>query len=327
MFKTVFTLTGLILIAGFSGLHTVYGTNNLQVILENEGEVYIEWFTVHYDIYPTIRTHYTIRLYTLEEDNPFINVDIRFDRWIYERDKSTFELAQVMIWSSLFSMENGSSERVHFSSSDSYYCQFSPKLHNPYGEYSGQYLCSYSFNLSHSIKEAKSLFANKTGYTNAEQSNLRCMIQFASDGLTQGITEGGQEKQLRYDFVCKTHKLEHFSFHFDIPSDFCFVGSQTLNDEEMYEAPNMVWGTGSNDWGYDSSGNPFWCACAVVNWQVPKPLAIWEMHPVDWVLSFLVGFAISSLIGFLRNRLRKRTRTISTSLPFETLGPCNIYSL
>lgn len=306
LLKIVFVITiALVFVANVSGLHAASATNNLQVILRTEGILLIEWFTVTYDIYPTLRTHYAVHLYTLEEDNPSIQVDIIFDKWIYDKDKPTFDQAELNIWSSFFSMENGSSKRVDFPSSDWYYCQYTPKIHDPYGPGSGQYLCSYSFNLSQPIMEAKRLFANATGQAIAKQSNLRCTLQFTTTGLTQGIAEGGQERQLRFDFVSKTHKLEHFSFHFFIPDNSVFIGKQTLNGKEMYQIPTHVSGVDSNDFGYDSSGNPFWMCSAVINWNVPRILAPWETHPVDWILSGLLGFFISSSLIYAKKRLWK----------------------
>lgn len=301
----IITVTSILVAAALSGLHVADATNNLQVMLKTRGDFLIEWFEVSYQVFPTVRTLYTIRLNTLEEDHPFINVDIRFDETMYDIVKPTFDQAELMIWSGSFSLENGSSKIIHFSSSESYYYQFTPRIHNPYGNYSSQYLCSYSFNLSQSIEEAKIFFASVTGYSTAEQSNFECMIQFITTGLVQGITEGGQERQLRFDFVCESHEVEHFSFRLSIPDDFDFIDKQTLNDEEMYKTPNYVWGVDQNDRGYDSLGNPFWMCTAVVNWRVPRALAILETHPVDWILSALIGFFISSSLIYIRNILRK----------------------
>ena len=304
LFKIIPIIVTLIFITiPLSELWATGFSNDLQVILRTEGDFFVEWFETDYVIYPTLKTGYTVRLYTLEEDNPFINVDIVMDDWLYERDNPKFDQAELVIYSSLFSMENGSSKRIDFSWSDSYHYHFTPKIQR-YDGYS-QYLCSYSFNLSQSIKKAKISFADATGYTTSEQSNLRCMISFVTTGLTQGISEGGQEKQLRFGFVCRTHELENFHFHLSIPDDFNFIGQQTLNGKEMYETPTRVSGWDFNDRGFDSSGDPFWMCNAVVNWRVPRTLLPWEMHPLDWILSGLVGFSISSSLIYARRRLWK----------------------
>lgn len=313
------TIVALFFGLALSGIYFANATsvsNNLQVMLETEGNFLIEWFSVSYQIHPRVSTFYTIRAITLEDENPFINVDIRFGKLVYELNRPTFDQARLRIWSSLFTMENGSSERVHFSSSESFHYNFHPRIHNPYGNYSGQYLCTYSFNLSQPIKDAKTFFANTTGYINATQSDLEFIIEFTTTDLIQGISEGGQERQLRFDFVCQTHELEHFSFSLSIPDSYDFIDKQTLNDLEMYETPNRVTGIDRNDMGYDSLGNPYWMGRTVVNWWVPRVIAFWETPPFSWILSALVGgliisIPISFVSSYLWNRLQKPKLTIN----------------
>jgi hypothetical protein len=273
-------------------------SNNLQVLVNSEGDILIDWFSVSYQVHPQVYSYYTIRLNSLYEKNLWIKVDIILDK---VEDTPIFNQAELIIWASSFLMENDSYKEIIFSFPESYTEEFLPSI----TEYtSSQYSCTYFFNLTESIQKAKSFFATATGY-NYEQSELRCIIGFNNTGLTQGISEGGAEKQLRYDFVCKTHRLEHFTFRFSIPDDYQFIDKQTLNDKDMYITPNELFLTDCNDYGYDTQGNPFWMCSAVINWKVPKALNFWETHPFDWILSALVGFLISQSIIISKNRLWK----------------------
>lgn len=298
----------------FMGLREANGvetSNALQVTVKTDGNFTIDWFSVHYTVGPDIKTYFSIDLNTSQEIAPFFSVDVPCDKVVYEEHKPIFDQAELTVWGSSFT-ENGITQDLTFNSEESYHSLFNVTIDNyPWGPDSYSTLYTYSFNLSQSIVEAKRVLAGLTDYSTAQQSNLRCIIGFEVDNLHQGISTSGQQRQLRFDLVAKTHALEHFSFDFSIPDGFYFVNKQTLDGEEMYTTPSSLLGIAKNDYGYDSQGNPFWTASAVVNWQVPAVAAFWETHPYDWVISAIVGLLISTALILVWNRLHKPKLLVS----------------
>lgn len=289
------------------------GTNGwayIQVVFSTEGDLSASRFSVNHVIGHSVEAYYSIE-FTMSGDKPFIGVNIH---WTGNKTDVTFSPAKVMVFSSLFSMQNGSSRRISFWD-DPYYSQFLPQISE---KGSKEYLSSYSINLTHSIEEARIKFANKLGLTMAEQSGLGARILFETSGV-DAIREQGQERRLDFSFQNGMANLLSFEMSVTIPDDSDFLGKPTLNSVEMNKILKRVEGVVAiTPYGLDIHK-------AIVEWRVPKAPAFWETPPLSWILSALAGgvivsIPISFVSSYLWYRLRKPKLSINI-VPRDTKEP------
>jgi hypothetical protein len=283
-------------------------SNTLQVSVGAQGNFNIDSIAVHYTAGPDVKASFTINFNTSLETAPYINVSIPYDKSQYVSDKPVFGEAEVTIWGSTFE-NNGVSKDMTFSLDESYNVYINATIDNyPLGPSSGQIVCTYSFNLSNSIVDAKTKLA-QLDQSNGTQSNMRGIINFEVSHLNQGISSNSQQKQLRFDLIIDSHIVNLCEFDLSIPDGYSFVGSQTLNGEDMYVTPNSVLGVATNNYGYDSQGNPFWANEVVVNWQTSVNPQIWDVHPYDWIIGGIIGVLVTLLLTPVIlaawNRIRK----------------------
>ncbi|MDH5595267.1 MAG: hypothetical protein OEY40_00935 [Candidatus Bathyarchaeota archaeon] len=268
----------------------------IQVVFETKGDVLSTLFDVNYIVGRDVGTYYHIEFLS-SGDNPFISVSIH---WRGNKTDVMIGSAKVTIFSSLFSMQNGSSRRIGFWD-DTYHRQFYPNVSK---KAQGGYLCTYSINLTDSIREAKTRFANKTGLTTAEQSNLGARIVFETSGVDSTIEEG-QERRLDFLFQNNKANLLLFVLSVTIPEDSDFVGKPVLEGMEMNKVLKRVEGTVSVEpYGIDLYK-------AIIEWRVPKAPAFWEIPPTSWILSAVLGgltvsIPLSLLSAYLWRRIDKK---------------------
>jgi len=295
-------LTILVWLISFNSLLSATANNlsYIQVIFNTEGDVIAHHFIVNYRIGSEVETDYQIE-FLMSGDNPLVDVDIH---WSGNKTKVIFSSAKVTIFSSLFSMQNGSIRRISFWE-DPYYGQFQSLI---YRKSSEEYLCSYSINLTHSIEEAQIKFANRLGLTNAEQTELGARITFETRGVDT-IKVQGQERHLEFLFQNNLVNLLYFDMSITIPNDAVFLGDPTLNGVEMKKNLKRVEGSVAlTPYGLDINK-------AIVEWQVPKALAIWETPPFSWILSALAGGIVVSIpISFVSSYLWYRLRRPKLSI-------------
>jgi hypothetical protein len=188
---------------------------------------------------------------------------------------------------------NGVSKDITVSVDEAYNHYFNASLNDyPLGPSSSQILCTYQFNLSSYIADAKIKLAQFENQSNADQSNMRCIINFDVSHFNQGISFNGQQKQLQFDLIVDSHIVHLFEFDLSIPEGYSFVKSQTLNGDDMSVTPNSVLGVALNNYGFDSRGNPFWANEVVVNWQTAVSPQIWDLHPYDWIIGGIIGVVL-----------------------------------
>jgi hypothetical protein len=261
----------------------------IQVTCNTQGDVSASIFSIGYGISSNVQTDYYVE-FTMSGDNPFVGIDIA---WSGNKSEPAFGSALLTVFSSLFSMPNGTVERI-FSWNDPYYSTFSPNISRTYSE---TYQCSYSLNLTSSLKEAKAKFANKVELTEAEQSNVGARIFFSTYGVDT-IREEGQERHLEFLFQSSKANLMVFKMGVTIPSDADFVGKPTLNGVEMNKILKNVEGI------VLVQPNEIAFYKGTVEWRVPPTPQIWETPPVSWIFSALTGGIIVSIpISYVSSKI------------------------
>ncbi len=269
-------LTCLTLSSGTIGAN---GLSYIQVIFKTEGDLHANHFVVRYRIGRRVETDYQIE-FVMSCDNPLVDVDIH---WCGNKTNVVFSQAKVTVFSSLFSMKNGSLKRMIFWD-DPYISHFLPQISR---KNSKEYLCSYSINLTSVIKEAKVKFANKVRITETSQSNLGARVFFETTGLDT-ILQQGRERRLEFIFQNYMANLYFLDMSVTIPNDCEFIGKPTLNDRVMNKILKRVEG--------DVAATPYELKNykTIVEWRVPKQLEIWERFPFNMIISGLIG----GMIGF-----------------------------
>jgi len=286
-FVPILVLCSVIWLTSLSLTNLSLATNSYSYVLvkfRTEGNLSISFFIINYGTDPTVQTDCTIE-FVMSGDNPFVGIDII---WHGNKTNAIPGKATVTVFSSLFSMQNGSTQRILFWD-DPYYGSFFPEISRDEIE---RYICSYSFNLTSLKKEAETKFANKMGLTNASQSYLGTRIFFTTLGI-DAIQEQGQERRLEFSFQNdKVNPLLENSFFYEIsvsiPDDSEFIGKPTLNDVEMNKILKRVEGFVFVSYSDLTSYK------AVVEWKVPKISPWWQEAPVSWILSALLGVIIVS---------------------------------
>jgi hypothetical protein len=260
-------------------------TNGYSYVLvkcKTDGDISLSFFIVSYTIHQTIQTDYLVE-FVMSGNNPFMNISIE---WYGNKSSAVLGKATLTVFSSLFSMQNGSTKRFLFWD-DPYYSNFFPEISND----AEQYACLYSFNLTSQIREAEMKFANKIGLANATQSYLGARISFSITIDT--IREQGQERHLEFSFQKgNLNLLSDNSFLFEvsvtIPNDAEFINQGTLDNIEMNKILKRVEGFAFISYSDLSSHK------AVVEWKVASFPPWWQEPPVSWLLSALLGALIIS---------------------------------
>lgn len=287
-FVAILAILGAVVwLTSISFTNLAFAANGYSYILtrcRTEGNLSISFFIISSETGPTVQTDYLVE-FVMSGDNPYIGVDIE---WYGNKTNAILDKATVTVFSSLFSMQNGSSQRIFFWD-DPYYSGFFPKISK---DEIGQYTCSYSFNLTSQIKEAEAKFASKTSLTNASQSYLGARIFFTTLGI-DAIREKGQERRLEFSFQNdKINSLVENIFLYEIsvsiPDDSEFINKPTLNDVEMNKILKRVEGFASVSYSDLTNYK------AVVEWKVPSVPPWWQIPPASWVLSALLGVIIVS---------------------------------
>lgn len=264
-----------------------YGSNAyayVQVKCRTEGDLALSFFTVSYTVKQTIQTEYLAE-FVMSGNTPFISITIQ---WLGNSTNAFLGNAKVTVFSSLFSMQNGSTQRIMFWD-DPYYENQSPEvvvdeLH--------QYTGTYSFNLTNTIAEAQTKFANKAGLTNANQSYLGTRIFLTTTGV-DAIRETGQERHVELFFQKENQNPDApeaflYSVAFTIADDSEFLSTPTLNDVPMSKVLKRVDGNVGISYG------DFTNYKAVAEWRVPDYPPIWLVPPWSWLLSALIGAIVVS---------------------------------
>jgi hypothetical protein len=280
-------------------LNSANAINGYSYVLtrcRTEGNLSVSFFVVNYGIGQTVQTDYLVE-FMMTGDNPFIGIDIS---WFGNKTNAVLDKATLTVFSSLFSMQNGSSERFLFWD-DPYYSNFFPEVSK---NGTDQYTCSYSFNLTYHIKEAETKFANKIGLANANQSYLGARLFFST--AIDTVREQGQERHLEFIFQKgNLNMLSESAFLFEIsvsiPNDAEFIGEATLDGIGMNKILKRVEGYTFIQYS-DLS-----CHKTVAEWEVPNITPIWQVPPYSWLLSALLGALIVSppvslVFSYLRYR-------------------------
>jgi len=261
-------------------------TNGYSYVLarcKTDGNLSISFFTVSYGIGQTVQTDYLIE-FVMSGDSPFISIDIQ---WYGNKTNAALGKATVTVFSSLFSMQNGTIQRFLFWD-DPYYSNFFPEISKDELE---QYTCSYSFNFTSQIREAETKFANKLGLVNASQCCLGARVFFTTSIDT--VREQGQERHLEFSFQkFNVNPLLESAFLYEIsisiPVDSEFIGRPALNGVEMSKILKRVEGFVFISYSDLNSHK------AVVEWKVLSIPPLWQVPPYSWLLSALLGALVIS---------------------------------
>lgn len=259
------------------------GYSYIWTKLRTDGNVSISFLTISYGVDQVVQANYFIE-FVMSGDDPLVHINLD---WYGNKTVAILNKATLTVFSSLFSWQNGSSERFTFWD-DLYYSSFFPDAVKNENDV---FTCSYAFNLSSQVSEAEAKFANNVHLANTSQSYLGARISFSI--IVDTLRIQGQERHLEFLFQKENvNPLTDCSFllqtSVSIPSDAEFINLATLDNVEMTKILKTVEGVIQVPYSDLSSHR------TTAEWKVANYPPWWQNPPQSWLLSSLLGALIIS---------------------------------